>query len=347
MTATSDIEFKTLLEDLEKDPSNLDLINKVAIGYFENYDQKSDKEDYDYFELAYNLKKTVKSTHNFAWFLYFEWSEIEWRWDEDSAIEKALKIQKESIELNPKSYFPYYQYGYMLLDQKKYQEAIPFLEKANKIENQREITHNLGFCHFQLKDYQKAFERFENSVKIQDIENRSLFNLSLAAFQTNRLEQLETIAKKLFAEIETNVHKTVSGYEIGLLFYLLKDYQLATTCLLKQGIDGIDLFDWQELSYSLYLTDEEKWRNKITQSIDERIDWVKEIESGHEDWEDYSEEEKCERLIELKSEIELRNETLSREMPEPKLDLTESLLVEHCGCLLFDCNRHGNRKNDK
>ena len=40
-------------------------------------------------------------------------------------------------------------------------------------------------------------------------------------------------------------------------------------------------------------------------------------------------------------------ETLSREVPEPKLDLTESLLVEHCGCLLFDCNRHGNRKNDK
>ena len=347
MTATTDIELKALIEDLEKDPSNLDLINKVAIGYFENYDQKSDKEDYDFFEKAYELKKTVKTAHNFAWFLYFEWSEIEWRWNESTAINKALKIQNECIELNPKSYYPYYQYGYMLLDQKRYQEAIPFLEKANAIEKHREITHNVGFCYFQLQDYQSAYELFEISTKTKDIENRSLFNLGLAAFQTNRLEQLESIAKKLFAEIETNIHKTVSGYEIGLLFYLLKDYQLATACLLKQGIDGIDLFDWQELSYSLHLTDKETWRNKITQSISERVNWVKEIESGHEDWEDYSEEEKRERLIELKSEIDFRNETLSKRMKEPKLDLTDSLLVEYCGCLLFDCNRHGNQENDE
>lgn len=347
MTATSDIELKTLLEDLEKDPSNLDLINKIAIGYYENYDQKSDKEDYDYFERAYNLKKTVKSTHNFAWFLYFEWSEIEWRWNEDSAIEKALKIQKESIELNPKSYFPYYQYGYMLLDQKKYQEAIPFLEKVNKIKNQREITHNLGFCHFQLQDYQSAYKLFENSVKTEDLENRSIFNLSLTSFQTDKLEQLESIAKKLFVEIETNVYKTVSGYEIGLLFYLLKDYQLATACLFMQGIDGIDLYEWPELSYSLYLTDKETWQNEITQSIDKRVDWILEIERNNEDWKDYTEEEKSERLIELKNEIELRKEILSRGMNEPKLNLTESLLVEYCGCLLFDCTRHGNQENDK
>lgn len=113
----------------------------------------------------------------------------------------------------------------MLLDQRKYQDTITFLEKASMIENKRDIIHNLGFCHFQLQDYQVAFELFENSAEIRDIENRSLFNLGLAAFKKNKLEQLESIAKKLFTEIETNVHKTVSGYEIGLLFYLLKDYQ--------------------------------------------------------------------------------------------------------------------------
>lgn len=77
MKATTDLELKELLQKLEKDPTNLDVINSLAIGYFENDDQKTDKKDFDYFEKAYNLKKTVKSTHNFAWFLYFEWSEIQ------------------------------------------------------------------------------------------------------------------------------------------------------------------------------------------------------------------------------------------------------------------------------
>ncbi|WP_298147305.1 hypothetical protein [Flavobacterium sp.] len=66
MTANSAREIKELLQKLEKDSNNLDVLNSLAIAYFENYNQKSNKEDFDYFERAYNLKKTVKSTHNFS-----------------------------------------------------------------------------------------------------------------------------------------------------------------------------------------------------------------------------------------------------------------------------------------
>lgn len=346
MTESTEIEFKTLIQELEKNPTNLDLINSVAIGYFENYDQKLDKEDFDHFEKAYLLKKTVKSTHNFAWFLYFEWSEIEWRWKQDSAINKAIEIQKQCIALNPKTYLPYFQLGYMLIDQKLFKEALPYLEKANQIENHKEITHNLGYCYFQLKQFEKAKNLFSKAVKELDIENRSLFNLALTEYECKNVEKVKTIADKLFIKIETNQHSTVSGYEIGQLYFLTNDFEKSTECLIKQGIEGIDLIDWDDLSYSLYQTNTTTWKNQISQSINERVDWIKEIESGHEDWEDYSEEEKRERLIELKSEIELRKNTLSEGMPKPKLDLSESLLVEDCGCLLFDCKRHGNRKND-
>lgn len=337
MTEISEIELKELVKELENHPTNLDLINSVAIGYFENPLMLIDNDDLKHFELAYITQKTIKSSHNLAWYLYFEWGEEK----------RAIEIQKECIKLNPNSYYPYYQYGYMLLDQKEYSEAIQYLEKANNIVSKREIKHNLGYCHFQLKDFDKALTLFESSAVTGDIENRSLFNLGLTAFKKNQTDQLKSIAKKLFTEIETNVHKTISGYEIGMLFYLLKDYQFASTCLFKQGIDGIDLLDWQELSYSLYLTDKETWRNKINQSIDERLDWIKEIESGHEDWEDYSEDEKNERLIELSSEVDLKKKILTEGIKKPNIDLSESLWVEYCGCLLFDCKRHGNMKNDK
>ena len=58
MGDTSDIDLDKLLGSLEKEPRNLDLINSVALGYFENYQKKTDREDYDFFKKAYDLKKT-------------------------------------------------------------------------------------------------------------------------------------------------------------------------------------------------------------------------------------------------------------------------------------------------
>lgn len=345
MTVPKDIQLKNLLQAFEKDPTNLDVINSLAIRYFENYDQKTDKEDYDYFELAYNLEKTVKSTHNFAWFLYFEWSEIEWRWKQNNAIAFALQIQKECIELNPKSYYPYYQYGYMLLDQRKFQEAIPFLLKAYQIEKRRDILHNMGFCYFQMKEFPKARDFFSQAVTDLDIDNRSLYNLALTEWKLNNIEQVRVIADKL-SNINSKFTDTLSHYEIGLLYFLLDDFQKVSELLIRQGIDGIDLIDWSDLSYSLYITDNNIWKEKINESIAERKKWCNEIKSNHEDWSEYNIEEKNEQLTELIEEIKARQEMLNREMTKPLQDLSKSLLVEYCGCLLFDCKRHKNMFND-
>lgn len=346
MTATTDIEIKELLQELEKDPTNLDVINSLAIGYFENYDQKTDKEDYDYFEKAYKLTKTVKTTHNFAWFLYFEWSEIEWRWKQDNAIERAIQIQKECIELNPKSYYPYYQFGFMLLDQKKFEEAIPFLDKAYNIEKHRDIIHNIGYCYFQTEQFQVAKEYFSQSATELDLENRSLYNLALTEWKLNNTEQVKLIAEQLSKDIENNVHETISGYEIGLLYFLLDNLKKASECLVKQGIGGIDLVDWTDLSYSLFMTDNKLWREKINDGIVERKKWCEEILSNHKDWSENSSEEKKERLTELNAEIKVRQEMLNNGMTKPITDLNKSVWIEHCGCLLFDCKRHESKKND-
>jgi tetratricopeptide (TPR) repeat protein len=336
MTETSEIELNELIQELEKNSSNLDLINSVAIGYFENPSMLKDKEDLDYFELAYKTKKTVKSTHNLAWYLYFEWGEQI----------RATKIQKECIELNPNSFYPYYQLGYMLLDQKQFKEAIPYLEKAKRKENKRDIIHNLGYCYFQLKEYEKAKELFSISVTELDIENRSLFNLALTEYKCQNIDKVKAIADKLSEEIETNHHSTISGYEIGLLYFLINDFDKSAKCLIKQGIEGIDLLDWNELSYSLYQTNKPIWSKQINKSIKERTEWIDEINSNHEDWSEYSTQEKQERLNELRVEIQTSENTLKTEMTKPKQEIKKSLWVEYCGCLMFDCKRHGNKEND-
>ena len=197
-----------------------------------------------------------------------------------------------------------------------------------------------------MNQFQKSKECFSKSATTLDIEKRSLYNLAITEWKLNNLEQVKFIADKLSKDIETNVHETISGYEIALLYFLLDDLQRASECLMKQGINGIDLLDWTDLSYSLFKTDNKLWNEKINDSIVERKKWFNEIENNHEDWSGYMDEEKKERQTELKAEIKLNQEALNNVMNKPAQDLSISVLVEHCGCLLFDCKRHENRKND-
>ena len=336
MTETTEIQLKELLQKLKQDSKNIDLINSIAIGYFENPSMLDDNEDLHYFELAYKTKNTIKSAHNLSWYLYFEWGEQS----------RAIEIQKECVESNPKTFYPYYQLGYMLLDQKQFKEAIPFLEKANQIENQRDITHNLGYCYFQLEQFEKSRDLFSIAISKLDIENRSLFNLALAEYECKNLNKVKAIADELSEKADINQHSTVSGYEIGLLYFLLNDYGKTTEHLIKQGIDGIDLIDWNELSYSLYQTNKTIWSKQISKSIQERTEWIEEIQSNHEDWSEYSNPEKLERLNEFRTEIQTRENALKNEMTKPKQEINKSLLVEYCGCLMFDCKTHGNKTND-
>lgn len=336
MIAITEIELKKLLEKLKDNPEDLDLINQIAIVFFENPSMMNDNEDLKYFELAYSTRKTIKSAHNLAWYLYFEWGEQN----------RSIEIQKETIKLNPSSFFPYYLLGYMLLEKEHFKEALDFLLIANQKEERQDIIHNLGCCYYHLDKIGQAKDCFKLAANEYDYENRSLYNLALTEFNLGNIEKTKDIAGVLFHSIEPKVHKTISGYEVGLLYFLLEDFAMATQCLVKQGINGIDLIDWKELSYSLFLTDKNKWKNQLIKGNQERLEWISEIKNNHEDWVFESEEEKQERLNELNYEIQERDKLLKTGISKPQINLKERIWMEHCGCMLFDCKQHGNIAND-
>ena len=91
-TVITEIELIKMIDKFKDNPTDLDLINQIAIGYIENPSMQTDNDELKFFELAYSLKKTIKTTHNLAWYLYFEWGEQE----------RAIEIQKEKINKNPK-----------------------------------------------------------------------------------------------------------------------------------------------------------------------------------------------------------------------------------------------------
>ncbi|MDF1676677.1 MAG: tetratricopeptide repeat protein [Vicingaceae bacterium] len=344
MTRVTDTELDELLIKHKENPNDLDIINLIAIGYFQNYEKKADKDDFDFFEKAYTLKKTVKSTHNFAWFLYFEWSEIQWRWKEGDAIKKALKIQKECIDLDPKSFYPYYQYGYMLMGEDKFTEAIKYLNIAKTKTKNRGVEHNLGFCYYRLGQYQLAKSHFSKSSETEDLEHRSLFNLALVEYKLNNLDKVTEIIDKLQNPSEADA--PLMDYEIGQLLFLVNEFEKSAQWTIKQGVDGIDLLDWKGLAYSIYTTNKKLFYIELQKGISERHMWIEEINDNHPDWTEYSEEEKKEKLIELENEIKYRENIEKEFQNKPILNVDELLIVEPIYCLLFDCKLHGNLKND-
>ncbi len=344
MTRVTETELDELLLKHAENPNDLDIINLLAIGYFQNYKRNSDKDDFDFFEKAYMLKKTVKSTHNFAWFLYFEWSEIQWNWKESGAIEKALKIQKECIDLKPNSYYPYYQYGYMLMNEDNFTEAIKYLSIAKLKTKNRGIEHNLGFCYFRLGQYQLAKKHFSISSKIEDTEQRSLFNLALTEYRLGNLNEFMEIINKLQNPKETD--DPLFDYEIGSLLFLINEFEKAAQWTIKKGVNGIDLIDWKDLGYSVYKTNPKLFKREVEKGISKRHNWINEINNNHRDWSEYSNDEKKENIIVLETEIKYRENIENEYQNKPILDVDELLVVEPIYCLLFDCNLHGNLKND-
>lgn len=346
MSYTTKEDLKILLKQYETDQFNLDLINSIAIGYFEHYEMNEDKDDYDFFEKAYLIKKTVKSTHNFAWFLYFEWSEIQWSWEEEGAIEKALAIQKECIDLNPKSYMPYYQYGFMLSEQNQNEKAIEYLLKANTIHKKRDIVNNIGYCYFKLRDYENAQKYFLESSGLDDVENISLFNLALTEYKLGNIENLKIIAKKLEESIEKFSTNNITGYEIAILYFLLDDFKSVYKCVNAQSNDNLYISEFKEISYSFYLMNYNLWSNKINEELHNAKNDLIEISTKPEEFEHLDEDEIKENIEDFKTKIEYLTILLSNGLIKPEVDFNKELLIEYCGCLLFDCKIHENIDND-
>ncbi len=338
MTAViTEIELKKMIDKFKDNPKDLDLINQIAIGYFENPSLQTDDEELKYFELAYTTEKTVKSAHNLAWYLYFEWGEQE----------RAIEIQKQLISKNPKSFSPYYLLGFMLMEKEDYNTALKNLLIAKAKSDRRDIMHNLGYCYFKTGNIQEAQGYFLKANTDHDFEYRSAYNQAILDFKIGDVGNTRKIADRLFQTIEENTAVMIGGYEIGYLYFLLGDYVKASNSLIKQGIDGVDLTDWKELSYSLFVTDKNKWISQHDKMITEREKWIDEINTKPEEWDFDSEQEKNERLVELKSEFSNIKELIKNGVSKPDTNLNENVWIEPCGCLLFDCKRHENQSDDE
>ncbi len=348
-------DLKQLEEALAANPTNTNLMNKLALGYFVNPDLLQDNEDVKLLEKAYQTKKTVKSSHNLAWFYYKGYGE-------NRSFARAMEIEQECISMNPKSFYPYQLYGQMLLRNNQFLEAIKYLEIAYSKENCRYITddlgvtcskqiaNNLGIAYAQQGDLQKSHDYFIKATNEKDIEYKSKYNLAITKIQLGKKEDALIITEEFKKNIVdgNKGSDAVDYFEVAYLYYLLNDYETAYYCCKKCDWSLWNLWSWKHVPYLIFIFDIELFKKLVASKIEEENNWIKDNKDNDEYWQDDTEEEKQQELAEREYEINrLTNLEAEFALGKPNININDSYLLEYCGCLLFDCHMHDHLKDDE
>ena len=341
--APTEEDIKLLEKALAENPQDTNIINKLALGYFLNPNLLKDNEVVKLLEKAYQIKKTIKSTHNLAWFYYEGYGAA-------ATLERAIEIQQECISMNPKSFYPYQLYGVMLLSNNQCLEAIKYLEIAYSKGKFRDIANDLGVAYAQQGDFQNANDYFIKAINEKDIEYKSKYNLAIAKIQLGKKEDALKIAEEFKQMIidGVNISDAIDAFEIAYLYYLLNDYDSAYSCCKMCDWNIYDLFSWEHVPYLIYKNDVELFKKLVASEIENKKNWIIENRNDDEYWKDETEEEIQQELAEGESEINrLTNLEAEFALGIPNIDINNRYCLEYCGCLLFDCSEHNNLKDDE
>ena len=346
---TTEKELKVLLKDYENNPNDLDLMNLIAIWYMENPWMEECDESHDFFEKAYNQEKTIKSTNNFAYHLYSEFYDHK----------KTLIIQKECMELKPKSQGLYILYWELLIANEKYKEAVDSLKNAKEKWNNRYINHSLGYCEFMLWNYSKAKKYFFDASKDNDIALKSLFWLAVTYYKLHDKENVY----RILDEIKTspyynerlgtldgpNISNVEDDYSVWSLYFLYEDYRKSAenTIDVMNRKCTVGFWSWyDDLLYSIFKADNEYFCDFVNFSINQYQEWIDEINHNHDDRKDETEEEKKESLHDYQWEIDKIRTTVDSFKLKPNINIDKYISREWFSCVLFDCKIHWSIKND-
>ncbi len=101
--------------------------------------------------------------------------------------------------------------GGVYFRQGKYNECIPFFQKALKLQPQADLYSNLGTAYFFLKRYKEAVPMFEKAVEMDPTDEGLMGNLADAYRWSGRADKAQSTYDKAIAlaykELEVNPRK--------------------------------------------------------------------------------------------------------------------------------------------
>jgi tetratricopeptide (TPR) repeat protein len=122
--------------------------------------------------------------------------------------DEALSAFRKVTELGPDNGLGYMNIGVVNFRQGKYNDSIPFFEKALKLQPRADLYSNLGTAYFFLKRYKEAVPIFEKAVEMSPNEERFVGNLADAYRWSGRADQAQSTYDKAiglaYKELQVN-----------------------------------------------------------------------------------------------------------------------------------------------
>lgn len=140
--------------------SNDKITREKAMVYFEQAHRKQMDGEFGDAILLYKRSLATYPTAEAYTFLGWTYSQI-------GHTEKAIALCHQAIETDPSYGNPYNDIGAYLIDQEKWEEAIPWLKKATKApryETRQFPYMNLGRAYQNLGQYETAKQHFEQAL---------------------------------------------------------------------------------------------------------------------------------------------------------------------------------------
>ena len=142
-------------------------------------------------------------------------------WLRKGDLFEAEKIFRRSVQLEPASELAQVHLGYVLLNQKKYDEARVWLEKsARATAPMPEVFYYLGLVAQEQNDDAKAIELFEKAV--QKLPNYSHARIALGSSYI-KLRNYTRAKEELETAVKLDPDEPKAHYNLALLYARLKD----------------------------------------------------------------------------------------------------------------------------
>jgi predicted RNA-binding protein with EMAP domain len=329
-------EIRETEKSLNLNPSDSNLMNKLAIGYLNVPDAGGFNEVTKLLEKAYKIKPSIKTANNYAYQLITDWEEYE----------KGIKILKGYIQKIPNSHMPYNLIGYAQLMTQEYIEAITNFKISLNKKNEVDTIHNLAMANNLLDDNQNALALYNKICNMNDVDNRTLYNKAVTLIELKKFTEIHPLVERIKNSKEYNENPPwVSNLDLSVL-YLSNDELEKAYELLSQDLN-VWLSDSHELGYLLLKYNKSKFNELVENEIEHILDWIKDYQDPEdEEYKDMTEKEKSIEINELLVKIENIKRLEIKHATKPKINFKSLYQTVGCGCMLYDCKVHQNEYDD-
>jgi tetratricopeptide (TPR) repeat protein len=168
---------------------------------------------------------------------------------------EAITAYKQCYENNNNNSDACYNLGYIYNGREEYNNALEWLNKANKIKESVDVYNEIGFAYYKLKKNDEAINAYKSALKINEKNGTAYKGIGDVYRRNYSPAKTEEAMESYLKAIENNPKSAGSHFGLGWCYNEKQNYEDAITMLRKSlDLDKTLVAAYTELGYAYYMT---------------------------------------------------------------------------------------------